>query len=177
MHGIVSLLDTAHYALVEEIWADLEREFGVRGVYATPYPHFSYQVASHYNLDILVPILHRFAASHTPFQVNTGGIGIFTGTAPVIYIGLPRGPQLASFHQELWRALEQTGDGIQQYYHPDYWVPHITIGFRDITIDKLADITRYLGGKDFSWQVNIDNLALIYDTGTKQELKHKFMLH
>ena len=176
MHGIVSLLDTTHYAQVEEIWADLERQFGVKGVYATPYPHFSYQVASKYNLDVLEPVMRRFAASHAPFQVNTGSIGIFTGAAPVIYIGLPRGPKLASFHQELWQALEQTGDGVQQYYQPDYWMPHITIGFRDITSDKLGDITRYLGGRDFSWRVNIDNIALIYDTGKGQELKYKFTL-
>lgn len=176
MHGIVSLLDREHYAQVEELWADLKRLFGVEGVYATPYPHFSYQVASYYNLDALEPALRQFAASHAAFQANTGSLGIFTGAAPVIYIGLPRGPKLAGFHQELWQALEQTGDGVQQYYHPNFWMPHITIGFRDITSDKLADITRYLGERDFSWQVNVDNLALIYDTGKGKELKQKFTL-
>jgi hypothetical protein len=50
MHGIGSLLDDKHYQLVENLWAGLEREFVVRGVYITPYPHFSYQIAQHYNV-------------------------------------------------------------------------------------------------------------------------------
>ena len=49
MHGIISLLDNDHYQLVEEVWAELEREFSVHGVYVTPYPHFSYHVAQGYD--------------------------------------------------------------------------------------------------------------------------------
>ena len=40
MHGIVSLLDDEHYALVEDIWAELEKEFGVHGLYTTPFRIF-----------------------------------------------------------------------------------------------------------------------------------------
>lgn len=53
MHGVVSLLEDKYYRLIEDLWAELEKEFGVRGVYVTPYPHFSYQVASHYNTEVL----------------------------------------------------------------------------------------------------------------------------
>jgi hypothetical protein len=45
MHAIVSLLDNEHYQLVEDLWAELEREFSVQGVYITPYPHL-YHVAT-----------------------------------------------------------------------------------------------------------------------------------
>jgi hypothetical protein len=79
MTGIVSLLDPLHYHFVEDLWAELKREFGVQGVYITPYPHFSYQVASDYKIELLEPILRNFAASHAPFQVRTTGLGIFTG--------------------------------------------------------------------------------------------------
>jgi hypothetical protein len=53
MHGIVSLLDDRHYQLVENLWAELEREFSIRGVYVTPYPHFSYSERN-FNWDITV---------------------------------------------------------------------------------------------------------------------------
>jgi|GEM_PF-2442734 hypothetical protein len=54
MHAIVSLLDNTYYERVEQLWAELKRKFGVQGVYATPYPHFSYHIASHYDLDKLL---------------------------------------------------------------------------------------------------------------------------
>ncbi len=53
MHAIVSLLDNDHHYLIEDLWAELKREFSVHGVYITPYPHFSYQVAQDYNVDLL----------------------------------------------------------------------------------------------------------------------------
>ncbi len=53
MHAIVSLLDDDHYKLIEDLWAELRREFSVQGVYITPYPHFSYQVAQDYDVDLL----------------------------------------------------------------------------------------------------------------------------
>jgi len=55
MHGVVSLLDDEHYALVEHLWDEVETELGVRGLYKTPFPHFSYHVAEQYDLDLLEP--------------------------------------------------------------------------------------------------------------------------
>jgi hypothetical protein len=52
MHGIVSLLDNDHNQLIEELWAELEQEFSVHGVYVTPYPHFrvpSFRDSAWYN--------------------------------------------------------------------------------------------------------------------------------
>jgi hypothetical protein len=33
MHGVVSLLDSHYSQVVEDLWAELERRFGVDGVY------------------------------------------------------------------------------------------------------------------------------------------------
>ena len=37
MHGIVTFLDDDHYQLIEELWAELKREFLVDSVYI-PHP-------------------------------------------------------------------------------------------------------------------------------------------
>lgn len=176
MHGVVSLLPQPYYMQIEDLWAELKHEFGVEGVYVTPYPHFSYQVAGQYDLAALEPILRTFAALHTPYHVSTAGLGLFTGASPVLYIPLARGPELATFQQALWQALLPATADIQHYYHPQYWMPHITIGFGDLTNQNLAAIMRYLSSRNFNWQMTIDNLALIYDTGTKQELRCQFSL-
>ncbi len=174
MDGIVSLLDDEHYQIVEDLWAELEREFSVRGVYVTPYPHLSYQVASHYNLEQLTPILQETAARSQPFRLRTSGLGIFTGPHPVLYISLARSPQLTQFHRALWPEISRSGSGIQDYYHPDAWMPHITIGFGDLNADVLGKIVSYLNERNFSWDISVDNIALIYDTGTKQELQQRY---
>ena len=49
MQSVVTLLDDQHYARVEAIWEELCQKFGVRGMYVTAYPHFSYQVAEKYD--------------------------------------------------------------------------------------------------------------------------------
>jgi 2'-5' RNA ligase len=174
MHGIVSLLDNKHYHLVEELWAELEREFAVRGVYITPYPHFSYQIAQGYNVELLEPILQTFASGQATFQVKTSGLGIFNGPHPVLYVPVVRSPELTQFHQALWPEISTAGSGISDYYHPANWMPHITIGFGDINKENLFRIVQSLVERDFSWEITVDNIALIYDTGTKQELRSRF---
>ena len=174
MHGIVSLLDNKHYHLVEELWAELEREFAVRGVYITPYPHFSYQIAQGYNVELLEPILQTFASGQATFQVKTSGLGIFNGPHPVLYVPVVRSPELTQFHQALWPEISTASSGISDYYHSANWMPHITIGFGDINKENLSHIVWSLAERDFSWEITVDNVALIYDTGAKQELRSRF---
>ena len=174
MHGIVSLLDNDHNQLVEELWADLEREFSVHGVYVTPYPHFSYHVAQVYDVDKMEPVLQRITSNITTFNVKTSGLGVFTGTSPVLYIPVVRSLELTQLHEELWQEISPVSSGVQEYYNPDQWMPHITIGFGDISKDKLLQMIPLLAERDFNWEFTVDNIALIYDTGTKQEMKSRF---
>jgi len=174
MHGIISLLDNDHYQLVEEVWAELEREFSVHGVYVTPYPHFSYHVAQVYDVDKIEPVLKRITSNITTFTVRTSGLGVFTGTSPVLYIPVARSLELAELHQELWQEISPASSGVQQYYHPNQWIPHITIGFGDISQDKLSQIIPFLAERKYHWEITVNNIALIYDTGTKQEPKSRF---
>lgn len=177
MIGIVSLLDDIHYHYVENLWAELQQRFGVKGIYVTPYPHFSYHVADDYDIKRLEPILQRVASNQTSFQVRTSGLGIFTGEAPVLYIPVVRNPALTQLHELLWRELSNTGDGILEYYHPDHWIPHITIGFGDLHSDNLAHIVRYLNERTFSWQIMVNNLTFIGNSGTGQEVKYRYKLN
>ncbi len=174
MHGIVSLLDNDHNQLIKELWADLEREFSVRGVYITPYPHFSYHVAQDYDVDKVEPVLQRITSNITTFKVRTSGLGVFTGNSPVLYIPVARSLELTQLHEEIWQEIATACSGVQQYYHPDQWMPHITIDFGDISKDNLSQIIPFLAERNFSWEITVDNIALIYDTGIKQELKSRF---
>lgn len=167
MHGIVSLLDKDHYQLVEEIWAGLDHDLGLRGVYVTPYPHFSYHVAEQYDLDALQPLLQQFAADTAPFRVLTTGLGVFTdGLNPVVYVNVARSPQLSALNAALWPLVAPASAGIVGYYHPDQWVPHITLAHGDVTRENLSTVVGALSRWDYTWSIPIDNLALLYNPTT-----------
>ena len=174
MHGIVSLLDDEHYARVESIWEQLERELGVSGIYSTPFPHFSYQVAEGYDTAAVEGVLQAIASRIAPFKIRTAGLGIFNVTHPVLYIPVVRSPVLSALHETLWTEIAKLATGAPEYYRPEMWMPHITLAHGDIDWDKLTDIVRALRENQFHWEATVNNLSVIYDTGTEQGLRCRF---
>ncbi|HVF57788.1 MAG TPA: 2'-5' RNA ligase family protein [Pyrinomonadaceae bacterium] len=175
MHGVVSLLDDEHYALVEEIWDELARTFDVRGIYVTPFPHFSYQVAEGYDVKAVETFLQELAARSRPFRVRAAGLAVFTLASPVLYVPLVRSPALSALHGEIWDGLAPTKPcAVTNFYHPELWVPHITLAHKDIDRDSLAEIVRLLSARNLHWEMTVNNLSIIYDTGTEQGLHCRF---
>ncbi len=176
MEGIVSLLDEEHRDLVYRLWADLEQEFGLRGIYAARFPHFSYHLAGSYDMAALQPVMEQFALAHSPFMARTTGLGIFTGPQPVLFVPIVRTPELTLLHQDLWLAVAGTANEIAAFYHPHKWVPHITLAHGDLRHETLPHVTRYLSERDFTWEIRIDNLAVIIQAGTAAEKQAKYKL-
>jgi 2'-5' RNA ligase len=169
MHGVVSLLDEQHTALVEELWAEIQRRFGLRGQYQTPFPHFSYQVAAEYDLALLAPTLRAAAREIAPFRVRTTGPGLFE--RPVLYIAVERDEALLRAHERIWRAGEPAAGGLDAYYRAESWVPHITLSMHDLTPSLVPAVWAWLGARDLRWEFQVNELALIYDTGERHDLR------
>jgi 2'-5' RNA ligase len=176
MEGIVSLLDEEHYRLTEGLWAELEHTFGLRGIYATPYPHFSYHVAKRYDVEGLEAALKEMAETTRPFQVRTAGLGLFTGQSPVLFIPVVRGQALSQFHQRVWEAVSPLASGEEAHYHPERWMPHITIVFGELPSEKLPGVIRLLSERAFDWQITVDNLTYIEALGQGQKSRFRFKL-
>jgi 2'-5' RNA ligase len=175
MLGVVTLLDDRHYARVEAIWEELGQKFDVRGMYVTGYPHFSYQVADAYDDAACEEFLRTLARRTQPFRVRTAGLGIFTVASPILYIPLVRSLPLTQLHRDIWEGAHQKAPGpVSHYYHPDEWAPHITLAQGDIDNDKLAEIIRVLSARNFHWEITVNNLAIIYDTGREQGVRCRF---
>jgi 2'-5' RNA ligase len=176
MNGVISLLDDKHYKLTEHIWGDLAAHLGLRGIYVTPFPHFTYKVAAKFDLEVLEPVLAEIAQKQPPFTVRTSGIGIFPGEKPIVYIPVVRDSYLTRFQERLWQMLENIGEEVDQYYHPESWIPHVSVAFGDVTADNLPDVVTYLNELDLYWEITVDNLAVIYNNGTGQTVTshHRF---
>ena len=175
MQGVVTLLDDQQYGRVQTIWEDLCQKFDVRGMYVTSYPHFSYQVAESYDDASCEEYLKQVAARTRPFRIRTAGLGIFTVANPILYVPIVRAPQLSELHQQIWDNIKQEVPGaVAHYYQPELWVPHITLAQGDIDQDKLAEIVRRLSARNFHWEITVNNLTMIYDTGREQGLRCRY---
>jgi 2'-5' RNA ligase len=159
MLGVVSLLDAEHDQQVRAVWAEFERELGLKT--ELPPPHFSYHIAETYQEGILESALKVYAAQLPSFDVLTAGLGIFTGEHPVLYIALTRSPLLTRIQQDVWPLADAASERASSLYHPDHWMPHITLAQWNINRANLPDVIRLLSERNLYWKVRIDNLALV----------------
>jgi len=174
MHAVVSLLDKKNDRVVRLLWEELERTFHARGVYKTPYPHFSYQIASDYDFSRLETKLEKFAKGSHGFSVRATGLGVFTGRRPVLYIPVVRSLGLSQFHRTLCRRISSIGSGVPPYYETDRWMPHITLAQWDVDHRNLPEIFGKLGEMTLEMDIKVDNLAIILDDGTSQKVRSKY---
>ncbi len=174
MQGIVSLLDSEARERIEQLWEELRRDFGVRGIHSKRFPHFSYHVADEYDLTKLRPVLQQVAGATRQFPAHASGIGIFTRKEPVIYLPVVRSKELQSIHSEVARLAEPLATGINEYYAPDIWIPHITVAEGDVDILVLPEIVRRLGERNLRWELPVTNLAVIHATESVQEICFRY---
>lgn len=175
MHGLVSLLDKKHYHLVEKIWQELEVDCGLKGIQVTPLPHFSWQIAEDYDWDRLEFALKNIAEAANPFTIRMTGLALFTGENPVAYISVVRTKELSELHQVIWERLHSISQSSSPYYSPSFWTPHISLAYGDVDTEKLQCLMGKLATRTFNWEIQIDNLALIYEPeGTIGRIRYKF---
>ncbi len=171
MAATASLLDEVHSARVEEIWATLEEGFGLKAVAVSPLPHFSFQCARDFNVELLTEIVEKVASKARPLKVRTAGIGVFPGSSPVVYIPIVRSPELTRLQLALWSAGAVACEKPLAEYHPASWIPHITLAQSDVTLSNLGLVLQRLNEVDLYWEFEVDNLAIVRGRGNKpQEL-------
>ena len=161
MNGIASLLDEHTATLVERVWQDLESHCGLVGVKITPFPHISWQVTESYEISQLDDVLSSFAKQISPFTIHTNGIGLFSSEKPVIYLSIVKDEPLIHFHSMLWEKTKEIAFHPVLLYSPDWWVPHITIAYNDVTPASLGCAMQYLAFQSFAWEIQLDNLVLV----------------
>ena len=177
MHGFVSLLDNIHYSIVEDLWKELEEQFGLTGIKVTPYPHFSWQVAEEYNLDKIENLMQNLSKKLKPFKIKTTGLGIFAGENIILYITVTINRELLTYHEKIFNHFKGITHGIVQYYTPNNWVPHISLAYTDLTQDNIGEVVKYLSLKNYHWDIKINNIAFIYEpTGSIGELLYQVKL-
>ncbi len=161
LYAIVSLLDPDHHARVCDLWEELNKTLGIRCLYPHPLPHFSYHVAAAYDPGRLIEALQGLGRRMSTFKIRTTGLGLFTGPHPILYIPLTRTAELTAFHAEIWETLAEISTNPVGYYHPQHWIPHITLAYDNVTHEQAGAAIQQWAGRSFEWEITIDNLTLL----------------
>lgn len=171
--AVVSILDQQHYEIVKNLWAEMRQRFGVGEPKTEAMPHFSYHVAEQYDEVGVVQILREAAGAERPFPITASGIGIFPAPSPIIYVPIVRTPDLTRLHAHLFAQLEAIAQDNNPHYSPNAWIPHITLGHYDITLEKLGPISQWLYQQALNWTITIDNFYLLTDDTSNHVEKFK----
>ncbi len=175
MAAIASVLDDDHSERVRALWSALEAGFGLTTASISPLPHFSYQCARDYQLEVLQEIVEKIAAKARPLRVRVTGLGVFPGESPVVYLPVVRSPELTRLQIALWSAGAVATEKPLREYHPAAWIPHITIAQGDVTPEILPRVIADLNEANLMWEFTVDNLSIIRGRGDQpQELLCRF---
>jgi 2'-5' RNA ligase len=170
MYAIASLLDPNSDAIIRSVWERFEAHCGLTGIRSTPLPHFSWQGAEGYQVEAVETELAKAAETVEPFFVHASGIGLFTGVRPVVYVALAKSQRMLTVHQMLWERINPLAMSPNDYYAPARWIPHITLAFRELDVDRLACAVEVIAFEKIEFEIRVDNLALIYTANGKAGL-------
>jgi 2'-5' RNA ligase len=163
MHGLVSLLPQPYYNQVLALWDELESDFRLKGIRVTPFPHFSWEIAEEYDEALLAQLLNEMVLNLPPLHVTCTGLGIFSGPQPVIFIPVVKTASLVQLHQTVWDILKPAAKDRSPYYSPDFWMPHISLAYMDVTPANIGPLMEKLAFRSFNWQFEVDNFTYIYE--------------
>jgi 2'-5' RNA ligase len=175
-YGVVTLIEGEPREWIEGLWRELLGRFNLQHPYESPIAHFSYHVASGYDMERVKPLLAQFAQYKQGFKVRTEGLGVFTKKDPIIHIPLVRNPQLTTFQRSLWQVIDSWSENPLAYYHPDSWMPHITLVHGNLPSSKLPEIVGFLASKQFNWELEVSNISIICSSRPKIDPELSFNL-
>ncbi len=161
MITIASLFDRKSTKKTGKVWDLLESECEMIGIKSIPYPHFSWLTGADFVDDQISLSLSEISQQMNVFEIKTAGLGVFTGESPIIYLPIIKTQQLLTYHQMIWNSFSNKVKEINSYYAPQNWVPHITIGYGDVTLDTLSCALKSLLHRDLSLNIIIDNVSYL----------------
>jgi ribosomal protein S18 acetylase RimI-like enzyme len=104
------------------------------------HPHITYAIGEgNGQRDELIQWMSALAAGTDPLTVLASGLGVFPDTSSVLYLPVPRNPELAAVYQAIQQALTDAGETVHLYYRPDNWLPHVTLA-TDVPPAKVATV-------------------------------------
>lgn len=166
IYALASILDLKTSRETEAKWAQIGECLLETGVQPTPLPHFSWHVAETYRVDEMMPPLTRLFTQINPIMVQIGGVGVFSGYRPIVYLPVIRTQEMSAFHYQLWQTVQPFCANPVPYYRPELWQPHVTLTGQQTDGDAICQIVSRLSFLSIRMSFLVDDLAMIYKDET-----------
>ncbi len=121
---------------------------------------------------ILETSLRDFASQQQSISVTLSGFDAF---APrVIYINVERSPALLNLQAELIGYTEATLKIVDAVGKQRPFVPHMTVGFRDLTKQNFQAAWTEFANRQLDFEFTADKLTLLIHDGRRWLIKSEF---
>jgi 2'-5' RNA ligase len=115
--------------------------------------------------ELVAEAARRFAA----FSVRARGVGLFTGVDDddlVLYAPVVRSERLARLHRALFDTLTAADTHVEGHYHPDAWLPHVTLCHEALTPERVGIVASALArSHGLAWTLPVERLARLGPNG------------
>lgn len=177
MPGVVALLPQPYATRVETLWDEMADRFGIPRGYPGAVPHMTVHLGANDAEPGSSAVVAAVAGRTAPFSVTTSGLGVFGGLEPVLHLAVARSPELASLAADLEQAMGAAGfPTTDPYFSESRWMPHITIGHRNLAGIALGPVLEWLVGEDLAWEIPIGSISIARETATGADIMGTFAL-
>jgi len=110
-----------------------------------------------------------------PFYVTLRGLGCFENRRrknPVIFVNPDNTPELSSFHQLLSYTLTKKFDFVKK--ETRIFAPHMTIAFKDLTLDNFDKAWQELKYRKFDAKFSVNEIFLLEHKDRKWSIAYSF---
>ncbi len=164
MYAILSILDQHSLDQVHRLRTQILEACQINADVFGLEPHISWQGALDYDLPKVEQNLTAISSRLRPFEVNVGGLGIFSGENPVIHLVVTRSEIMSTVRSSLWEANLLAATQLNPYFSADLWIPHISLFY--VEKNAQSDLPCALAGlihEPIQFKVQISSFSLAYD--------------
>ena len=136
--GVIALLTGKAYQRARVIQRWLREKHGISQP-AFYQPHVTFVIGQERgDREAIIQGLGALARETDPIEILTTGLGIFPSPTPVLYLSIPRRPELADLNRAILTLFQGAGGGNQPNYRPENWMPHVTLASKGLSSGLLA---------------------------------------
>ena len=70
-------------------------------------------------------------------------------------------PELELFHRRSCEAMSPVAVTPNKRYHPERWIPHVTLAMEDLTLENIGPITAFLCAYKWKYAFKIESLSWV----------------
>jgi 2'-5' RNA ligase len=107
-------------------------------------------------------ILAGAAQRTRAFSARARGYGVFAEEPDglVLYAPVVRSETLTQLHRELFDAFDAVGARVDGHYHPDAWLPHITLCTGTLTATVVGELVASMAAaRAITWSLRVDRIT------------------